>query len=167
MGTSVKTRPKLCPCKRTCSPIWNSMAVDSRIKDEEADMNQGYSGECIGRMEPPVEFIYGGNLHRNEINHCHFTPLKGIIRYQECADDLWGSLILISRALDVLRPIQCTECGQCGRLSSHYWHLVPPESYREEMSPDEFNAAPRKVYCDGCAVRLGLLKWHDAERRYY
>lgn len=136
------------------------MVADSRIKDEEADMSQGYSGECIGKMNEPFTFIYGGNPHTNDINHCHFTPLKGIIRFQECADDLWGTMILISRTLDILKPIECCLCGENSRLSAHFHRLIPPELHPENMEPEEFNVAPRNVYCEACAVRLGLLKPH-------
>lgn len=162
MAVSVATRPRLCPCARTCTPIWNSMVCDDRIKDEEADMNQGYSGECVGRMNEAVEFIYGGAPHKNEFNRCVFTPLKGIIRFQECADDFWSSIILLSRALDKTHPLQCCECGEDSRTSTHFHHLVPPEIFHANMSAEEYNKAPRKIYCSECAVRLGLLKpWFE------
>jgi len=155
--TSVATRPKLCPCPRTCTPLYNSMVCDSRIKDEEADMSQGYSGECVGKMTQEVEFVYGGAPHKNDVNRCVFTPLKGIIRFQENADDLWSSLLLLSHALDLLKPIQCVECGENDRLTRFY-QLVPAEHFRVDMTPEEYNNAPRKIYCGMCAVRLGLLK---------
>lgn len=158
--TSVATRPKLCPCPRTCQPLYNSMVCDSRIKDEEADMSQGYSGECVGKMSQEIEFIYGDAPHKNDVNHCVFTPLKGIIRFQENADDLWSAKILISRVLDVLRPLKCVECGESNSLSTHFHQLIPPEVFRPDMTPDEYNNAPRKTYCSECAVRLGLLKPH-------
>jgi len=158
LAISVATRPKLCPCPRTCTPIYNSMVCDARIKDESADMAQGYSGECIGKMSEAVEFIYGGSPHKNDMNRCVFTPLKGIIRFQENADDFWSSIILLSRALDVLKPIECCECGESSRTSAHFHHLIPKELYRPNMTPEEFNNAPRKIYCSECAVRLGLLK---------
>jgi len=156
--TSVATRPKLCPCPRTCSPIFNSMVADTRIRDQEADMSQGYSGECVGRMSEAVEFIYGGSPHKNDLNRCVFTPLKGIIRFQECTGDIWSSIIVLTEVLSKLQPIECCECGESSRLSAHFHQLIPPEHFRPNMTPEEFNNAPRKIYCSECAVRLGLLK---------
>lgn len=162
MAISVATRPKLCPCQRTCSPIFNSMVADSRIKDEEADMNQGYSGECVGKMSEAIEFIYGGSPHRNDLNRCVFTPLKGIIRFQECAGDIESSLLILNRTLDKIQPLQCCECGEGSRTSTTFHHLIPPEHFRSNMTPEEFNSAPRKLYCEKCGVRLGLLKpWFE------
>lgn len=136
------------------------MVGDSRIKDEEADMAQGYSGDCVGKMSEAVEFIYGGASHRNDVNVCVFTPLKGIIRFQETAEDLWSSIILRRAALDKLNPIKCCYCGEDSRLSAHFMGLVDPEwlAAHPNHTPEEYNSAPRKTYCQMCAVYLGLVK---------
>jgi hypothetical protein len=42
-------------------------------------------------MERPVTFIYDGVDHTNDCNACHYTPLKGLIRWQENAAD-WSML---------------------------------------------------------------------------
>ena len=156
--TSVATRPKLCPCKNTCAPIYNALVADPRIKDEEADLNQGYSGDCVGRMNPPIEFIYGGNVHHNNLNHCCFTPLKGVIRFQMCADDFWLLFQMAGKVVNEEIPICCCECGEDDRTSTGFYRLIPPDRFRPDMTPEEFNNAPRMTYCIACAVRLGLLK---------
>ena len=51
----------------------------------------GQSFTCWGKMEQPVTFIYDGVDHTNDLNCCHYTPLKGLIRWQENADD-WDVL---------------------------------------------------------------------------
>lgn len=63
------------------------------------DLNDGYSGECMGRMAAPIEFIYNGIPHRNDLNRCVFTPLKGIIRFQENISDLQASAEMLRRVL--------------------------------------------------------------------
>jgi hypothetical protein len=42
-------------------------------------------------MERPVTFIYDGVEHTNDCNACHYTPLKGLIRWQENPND-WDAL---------------------------------------------------------------------------
>ena len=160
--TSVAQRPKLCVCPRTCTPIWNAMVCDPRIKDEQGDMAQGYSGECVGQMNDATEFVYGGAIHRNDVNVCVFTPLKGIIRYQENAEDLWSSIVVRRAALDKLNPLVCSNCGEDSRLNSLFLHLIDPDWLKTHPrhTSEEYNSAPRKVYCQFCAVGLGLLKPH-------
>lgn len=159
---TVRERPKLCPCPRTCDPIWNGMVSDPRIKDEEADMSQGYSGECIGKMKEPIAFIYGGAEHRNDCNRCVFTPLKGIIRFQENWEDLGSSILLMEHALEILRPIKCEYCGEESRHSTKFLHLVDRDWLKEhtDHTAEEFNAAPRRTLCLCCAVYLGYIKPH-------
>lgn len=160
---TVRERPKLCPCPRTCEPIWNAMVADPRIKDEQADMgDQGYSGDCVGRMKEPFTFVYGGATHTNDCNHCVFTPLKGIIRFQVTWEDLGNMMMMCAKALDVLRPLKCDRCGEDDRFTARFLHLVDPEWLKAHPNhtADEYNAAPRKCYCDCCAVYLGVLKPH-------
>jgi hypothetical protein len=38
-------------------------------------------------MAEPVAFSYDGSEHNNDLNHCDYTPLKGVIRWQENEDD--------------------------------------------------------------------------------
>ena len=55
-------------------------------------------------MEHPVSFTYDGVEHENNLNHCDYTPLKGMIRWQENADD-WRYLIRrYQMALAIIEP---------------------------------------------------------------
>jgi hypothetical protein len=53
-------------------------------------------------MAEPVEFVYDGKKHANDLNHCDYTPLKGVIRWQENEGD-WRALAkMVERALEKL-----------------------------------------------------------------
>lgn len=95
-------RPWLCPEPR-CTPLLN-------LRDGDyADITKPEPGQtfvCWGMMEQPVEFTYDGVEHPNDLNDCHYTPLKGLIRYQENAAD-WNVLAsYYSMAGDLLHEAQ-------------------------------------------------------------
>ena len=76
-------RPWCCPEPR-CAPIY-------QIKDGSAaalDQPQpGQSFSCFGKMTEPVAFEYDGVKHVNELSSCHYTTLKGVMRWQEARED--------------------------------------------------------------------------------
>lgn len=74
-------RPRLCPEPR-CSPIFQWGDVSGQ--------DAGESWMCFGRMPEEIVFTYAGNDHTNDLRSCHFTPLKGLIAYQENRDDWWA-----------------------------------------------------------------------------
>ena len=80
-------RPWLCPEPR-CTPLVN-------LRDGDyADITVPEPGEsfyCWGVMERRVEFTYDGVTHPNDCNGCTYTPLKGLIRFQENEGD-WDNL---------------------------------------------------------------------------
>ncbi len=39
----------------------------------------------------PITFTYDGHDHTNDLRSCHWTPLKGLIAWQENLDD-WALL---------------------------------------------------------------------------
>ena len=86
----IRTRPQrpwLCPEPR-CTPLLNLRDGDYKdITVPEA----GQSFTCWGRMAEPVTFVYDGVDHTNDLNCCHYTPLKGLIRWQENEAD-WECL---------------------------------------------------------------------------
>lgn len=104
-----KSRPPLCPCATTCTPIWNGLAFDDRLKT--GDLNEGYSGDCIGQSIP-LTYIVGGQEHVNDMNHCIFTPLKGVLRFQINKDDVSAMLHMCNSVLAELEPRQCSDCGK-------------------------------------------------------
>ena len=71
-------RPRCCPEPR-CTPI--------NQEGEPHSDDPGDSWLCLGKLDEPVQFIYGGNEHTNDLSACTYTPLKGVIRFLENADD--------------------------------------------------------------------------------
>jgi hypothetical protein len=80
MTTQVE-RPYCCPEPR-CTPIHNHGDGESL-----AQPRPGQSFTCLGKMPREIEFAYDGSDHRNDLNRCVYTPLKGIIRFQENVED--------------------------------------------------------------------------------
>ena len=94
-------RPWCCPEPR-CMPIHN-------IQVERDKATPGDSFVCFGLMPTPVAFTYDGVEHQNDLNHCDYTPLKGVVRYQETADDWRASQNMYNRALNTLKQIRGTD----------------------------------------------------------
>lgn len=111
---SKNTRPHLCPCSKSCTPLYNSLAEDDRVVS--GDLNEGYSGDCIGKGDESV-YVVGGQTHTNDMNHCVFTPLKGVIRFQINKEDVYGMLHMAKAVLTDLEDPQrvCARCGIRGR----------------------------------------------------
>lgn len=74
-------RPRCCPEPR-CTPLY-------QLGDSIEAAGESFS--CFGRMERPIVFVYDGVDHTNDLNSCHYTPLKGLIRWIENVDD-WRML---------------------------------------------------------------------------
>jgi hypothetical protein len=72
-------RPWCCPEPR-CTPL--------HLLAEAAA--PGESFVCFGKA-PEVEFTYDGVTHSNDLRSCHYTPLKGLIAYQENRGD-WEAM---------------------------------------------------------------------------
>ncbi len=108
MNKGRKSRPLICPCKETCTPIWNGLAFDTRIIT--GDLNEGYSGDCIGKSQL-LTYTVGGNEHVNDMNQCIFTPLKGIIRMMINLGDIEAMYMMSQSVLSELNPIPCDGCG--------------------------------------------------------
>ena len=80
-------RPWLCPEPR-CTPLLNLRDGDY---DDITRPEPGQTWMCWGLMERPVSFIYDGVDHPNNCNACTYTPLKGVLRFQENPND-WEAL---------------------------------------------------------------------------
>jgi hypothetical protein len=74
-------RPWCCPEPR-CTPL--------HLLIEASCPTPADSFVCFGDS-PEVRFEYDGVEHVNDARSCHYTPLKGLIAYQENADD-WAAL---------------------------------------------------------------------------
>ncbi len=121
MGQKIdrQSRPPLCPCPNTCTPVYNGLADVgySGPVDQQAD---GHSGDCIGKGDNQ-EFMVGGVLHRNDMNQCIFTPLKGVTRYQINEGDVDAMAIMCKSVLYQLRPFK--KCDEC-RVEGIHVHWV-------------------------------------------
>lgn len=93
-------RPWCCP-ERRCAPLHREGVADPD--------RPGESWTCFGRMPAPVSFTYAGNEHTNDLNRCVFTPLKGLIRFQENAADWALDVYAIETALGILLDIPADE----------------------------------------------------------
>ena len=82
---ALNNRPWCCPEQR-CRVVYQYSDNPDLSRQEAGD-----SFSCFGEMERPVAFVYDGVPHENNLNSCHYTPLKGLIRWQENRDD-WGLL---------------------------------------------------------------------------
>lgn len=96
------SRPWCCP-EPKCTPIF-------QLKDSDyPDITVPTSGEswfCFGYMDRAVRFSYDGVEHKNDLNSCTYTVLKGVIRFQENEDDWEGLAIAYRRAFEKLQDIK-------------------------------------------------------------
>jgi len=98
-------RPYCCPDPR-CEPIHQLIGGD---KPTLAEPEPGASFVCFGRMPAEVTFTYDGDTHPNDLHSCNYTPLKGLIVWQENAND-WAELQrAYADALDALRAVSDRE----------------------------------------------------------
>lgn len=88
-------RPWCCPDPH-CTPLYHyNVYVDSP--------QPGESFSCFGIMERPIEFTYDGKKHKNDLSHCDYTPLKGVIKWQENEDDWFALERMFAKARQKLR----------------------------------------------------------------
>jgi hypothetical protein len=96
------------------------LAWDKRLKT--GDLNEGYSGDCIGKSVA-LRYVVGGHEHINDMNHCIFTPLKGVLRFQINLDDVSAMLHMSQSVIAELDlPRVCEDCGQ--KRTSAHWHFI-------------------------------------------
>lgn len=78
-------RPWCCPEPR-CTPLHALQGGDKPLSEPDP----GETFLCFGKA-PQVVFIYDGVEHVNDVRSCTYTALKGIVSYQENADD-WRAI---------------------------------------------------------------------------
>ncbi|KAF0156255.1 MAG: hypothetical protein FD189_1060 [Elusimicrobia bacterium] len=94
-------RPWCCPEPR-CAPLF-------QLKDggwQLLECKPGESFFCFGKLAEAVRFVYDGIEHVNDLSTCCFTPLKGIIRYQENREDWYALKTAYTRALQKLEDTE-------------------------------------------------------------
>lgn len=89
--------PWCCPEPR-CTPIHQLHDADTPLDVP----SPGATWLCFGRMPEGIEFTYDGVHHPNDLRQCTYTPLKGVIAFQENADDWRAILNAYTRALRAL-----------------------------------------------------------------
>jgi len=90
-------RPWCCPEPR-CTPIHSVQGGDQPLSTPQP----GEMFICFGRSAE-VTFVYDGVKHRNDLRQCSYTALKGVIAFQENADDWRGMRNAYGRALAALK----------------------------------------------------------------
>jgi hypothetical protein len=113
-------RPKLCP-DPACRPLFQWPAPTFLIEDEDDSRERtdppGESWTCFGMLPEPVSFTASGSEHTNDCRSCHFTPLKGLVAYQENAEDWYGLQRAYDKALKRLKASRpCEQCGGSGEV---------------------------------------------------
>jgi hypothetical protein len=93
-------RPWCCPEPR-CTPLHAIQGGEKPL----GDADPGEAFVCFGAA-PEVRYEYDGVVHVNDTRSCHFTPLKGLIAYQENADDWHAMQHGYRRALDKLGALR-------------------------------------------------------------
>lgn len=78
---AVDKRPWCCPEPR-CFPVHQLSDNPDLSRPSPGD-----SFSCWGRLGSEVSFVYDGVDHRNDLRSCHYTPLKGLVMWQENEDD--------------------------------------------------------------------------------
>lgn len=138
-------RPECCPDRKDCKPIHVS------LMNTKENLDTGFSGSCYGYCGLKT-FQYMEATHHNDISHCVITPLKGVIRFFECYEDIGNDKRDILRILQLLKPMECEECGVIREDQ-------PLINWIIQEKPEQ-----RKWLCLGCAVRLGIAKYHPENK---
>ena len=99
-------RPWCCPEPR-CTPL-------HALRGGEKPLSQPDPGEsfhCFGKA-PEVTFVYDGVEHVNDTRSCSYTPLKGVVSWQENADDWEALRSAYWRALNALKTYNDKHAGE-------------------------------------------------------
>jgi ribosomal protein L37E len=96
------SRPPFCYDKE-CNVIY------STYKDE--DFDKGFSFFCFGKLREAHIFKEKETEHINDLSHCYYTPLKGMIRFFVNAEDLWKEATSKLAVLNRLIEVKCERCG--------------------------------------------------------
>lgn len=99
-------RPQMCPEPR-CQPLYQwppptKKQIDKGIRTDPTEE----SWHCFGYMKEEIVFIYNDDKHANDLHSCCYTPLKGLIVWQENRDDWYGMKRCYTRALKRLDEIR-------------------------------------------------------------
>lgn len=96
-------RPKFCYDKN-CKVLLSTYSKEC--------FDNGESFFCFGKLKDWHEFKEKKTFHANDISHCYYTPLKGMLRFFMNTDDLWGEAQAKIRVLNKLIKVDCKKCGK-------------------------------------------------------
>ena len=96
------TRPKFC-FDQTCEIIYSTFNEEQYI--------EGFSFFCFGKLKQTHIFKEKEVVHDNNLSHCYYTPLKGMIRFFVNQEDLWGEANAKLAVLNRLIDVKCNTCG--------------------------------------------------------
>jgi len=97
-----KNRPIFCYDK-ICEVIYSTF--------QQEHFDDGYSFFCYGKLKKPHLFIEKKAKHLNQLSHCYYTPLKGMIRFFVTIGDLWGEINAKLAVMNILQPLgRCFKC---------------------------------------------------------
>lgn len=99
-------RPRLC-FDKNCSVLLSTF--------EEESFDEGVSFFCFGKLKEVHIFKEKQTVHENDLSHCYYTPLKGMLRFFMNVEDLWGEANAWLRVLNKLKEVKCTKCGGIAR----------------------------------------------------
>lgn len=121
------TRPWCCP-EPECTPILSSCQQDPQPET-------GVSFICFGYLKKPIPFTYAGRPHRNDVTGCWYSPLKGMIRWQETVEDWWRT---VEDYQEAMRRLPLTVIARCGRETRDFvLSLRPAEVDESEAAEPE------------------------------
>jgi len=96
------SRPPFCYDKE-CKVIYSSY--------NDKDFDEGFSFFCFGKLREVHIFKEKETEHINDLSHCYYTPLKGMIRFFVNAEDLWKEATSKLAVLNRLIEVKCERCG--------------------------------------------------------
>jgi len=103
-------RPPFCYDK-DCHLIYTSY--------DPENFKRGFSFFCFGKLKKPHLFIEHEAKHLNDISHCYYTPLKGMIRFFVNIGDLWGEINAKLAVMNKLEPL-----GNCYKCKKELYRMV-------------------------------------------
>jgi ribosomal protein L37E len=95
-------RPRFC-YDQGCNVIYSTWNEDNFAK--------GFSFFCFGKLKEVHTFREREILHENDLSHCYYTPLKGMIRFFCNTGDLWKEATSKLAVLNRLIDVRCDKCG--------------------------------------------------------
>jgi len=79
---------------------------------DKEDFDKGWSFFCYGKLSKLHVFRERKVEHRNDMCHCYYTPLKGMIKFYINIEDILGETQAGIAVINRLSRPHCPECGE-------------------------------------------------------